>query len=69
MNSMLRDDAHEVESIDSNTGAPSKYPTQVGAAYAGQDGRMWRRRSVWCFPGYRSMMDVKVDGRWTASGY
>jgi hypothetical protein len=69
MNSTTRDDAHEIESTDFNTGAPSKYPTRVGAAYVGQDGRMWRRRDFWCFPGYRSSLDVKVDGRWIGSGY
>jgi hypothetical protein len=43
----------------------SRYPTQYSEPWVGQDGRVWRSETVWCFPGWRTFLAVKVNGgRW-----
>ncbi len=41
-----------------------RYATQYSTPWAGQDGRQWRRRKVWCFPGWREFLEVQVGGEW-----
>lgn len=42
----------------------SAYQTQYSPSWIGQDGREWRSERVWCSPGWRTFLAVKVDGLW-----
>lgn len=41
-----------------------KYATQYSKSWIGQDGREWRTETVWCFPGWRTFLVVKENGKW-----
>lgn len=42
----------------------SAYATKYSASWIGRDGREWRSEDVWCNPGWRSFLAVKVNGKW-----
>ena len=41
-----------------------EHATQYSGSWIGQDGREWRRETVWCSPGWRTFLAVKVNGQW-----
>lgn len=40
------------------------YETTYSKPWTGQDGREWRHMTVWCFPGWRTFLQVRVAGEW-----
>jgi hypothetical protein len=42
----------------------SSRPTKYSDGWIGQDGREWRRETVWCHPGWRTFLAVKDGGVW-----
>lgn len=42
----------------------SRYATKYSESWVGQDGREWRKETVYCFPGWRTFLAVKVNGKW-----
>lgn len=45
-------------------GARNDHETKCSDSWTGQDGREWRRETVWCSPGWRTFLAVKVNGKW-----
>jgi hypothetical protein len=38
--------------------------TRYSAPWTGQDGRQWRKKSIWCFPGWRDFLEVQINCVW-----
>lgn len=56
--------ATETQKIEGARDDRGSRPTEYSASWIGQDGREWRRETVWCNPGWRTFLAVKVGGKW-----